>query len=141
MVARQPGKKIHRHADWVGDGFVLQINHARQEVEKILLRKNPFLVNSSNVSREAAGVRQLTFATAIVFVISDRKCFYLFCQLTREKSAALVLESIPPDKKTPTGTSLTVRSATLVRNSDSRRSAISSSETPVSGVVWSRTSQ
>ena len=38
-----------------------------------------------------------------------------------------MLESIPPDRKTPTGTSLTVRSATLVRNSASRRSAISPS--------------
>ena len=99
------------------------------------------MVVRADASCELAGQRQFALTAAIVLVVSDGKCLYLAQWRTREKSAALVLESIPPERKTPTGTSLTVRSATLVRSSASRRSAISSSETPVSGVVWSRTSQ
>src|SRR2546426_8565970 len=45
-----------------------------------------------------------------------------------EKRAALVLESIPPDRKTPTGTSLTFRSLTAVRNSGCGRLAMRSEE-------------
>ena len=55
-----------------------------------------------------------------------------------EKSRALVLESIPPDRNTPTGTSLTLRSRTAVRSSAMIRSAISPSVSPCSGSTCSQ---
>ena len=58
-----------------------------------------------------------------------------------ENNAALVLESSPPDRNTPTGTSLTFRSFTDVRSSASTRSAISSSEPDSIGTTSSHTSQ
>ena len=47
-------------------------------IEKILLRKHPFMVNRSDVSGEFPGVRQLAFTAAVILVVSDGKCLYLF---------------------------------------------------------------
>ena len=118
VVARQFREEINRHAPGFRNGLILQVNHARKEFEKVPLGKNLLMVNSPDASRgftslgsaiPLAGPRySRSYPTEKVFTLSEADS---------EKSAALVVRSIPPDRNTPTGTSLTVRKATLVRNS------------------------
>ena len=55
MIAGQLGKEINRHADGIGNRLVLQINHARQKVEKVLLGEDPFMVGRTDPIRHFSG--------------------------------------------------------------------------------------
>ena len=122
VVLRELGHEVQRHAHRIGDRLVLVVDEVRQEVPEVVVVDRDLVVVGAELLGDPAGPVELVELLRAVEADRERVDRVVDSRLI---SATLVDESTPPERNTPTGTSLIIRRS--IERSRRKRSSASQS--------------